>query len=158
MNRYETFIFFETDLTEEDRKAILERIASLISANNGVLLAFDEWGTRKLAYPIRKKNQGYYVRADYCDTGKAVSEIERILSQDHRVLRFMTVRLDADADPEALKAETAKTEETPAAPPAEDTAAEAGSEAAATGSETAETDDGEMPPVEETESESVDKE
>ena len=151
MNRYETFIILETDLAEEDRKAILERVASFVSANNGVLLTFDEWGSRKLAYPIRKKNQGYYVRADYCDTGKAVSEIERILSQDHRVLRFMTVRLEVDADPDALKAETAKTEEKPASQPAEDTAAEAGSEAAAT-------DEGEKPLVEETESESADKE
>lgn len=155
MNRYETFIIFEADLAEEERKVILERVESLISGDNGVLLVFDEWGSRKLAYPIRKKNQGYYVRADYCATGNAVLSIERILSQDQRILRFMTVRLEADADPEALKAEMAAPEEAPAAVAPEEDAAGTDTEPAEM--ETAAAED-ETPSTVETESESVDKE
>ncbi|MFO8113135.1 MAG: 30S ribosomal protein S6 [Desulfosalsimonadaceae bacterium] len=155
MNRYETFIIFEADLAEEERKAILERVESLISGDSGVLLIFDEWGSRKLAYPIRKKNQGYYVRADYCATGNAVASIERILSQDQRILRFMTVRLEADADAEALKAEMAAPEETTAAvEPAEDAS---GTDSEPAEIETAVSED-ETPSTVETESESVDKE
>ncbi len=157
MNRYETFIIFEADLAEGDRKAILERVESLISGDNGVLLIFDEWGSRKLAYPIRKKNQGYYVRTDYCATGNAVASIERILSQDQRILRFMTVRLEEGADPEALKAEMATPEETPAAVEPEEDVAETVSEPAETETAAAE---GEASSTDETETESegVDKE
>lgn len=114
MNRYETFIIFEADLTEEDRKAILDRVESLVSGNGGTTILLDEWGTRKLAYPIRKKNQGYYVRMDYCGRGAAVEAIERILRQDTRIVRFMTVRLATNADPEALKAEMVSPAEEPA--------------------------------------------
>jgi small subunit ribosomal protein S6 len=126
MNRYETFVILETDVSEEERKAILARVESLISADNGVLLIFDEWGSRKLAYPIRKKNLGYYVRADYCSSGNVIEAIERILTQDPRVLRFMTVLLETDADHEALKAEMTKTEEEPAAPAQEEVPAAEG--------------------------------
>lgn len=111
MNRYETFIILETDLPEEERKAILDRSESIIVAAKGVILVFDEWGSRKLAYPIQKKNLGYYVRMDYCGPGNVVEAIERIFRQDHRVLRFMTVLLETDADHEALLAEMTKTEE-----------------------------------------------
>lgn len=132
MNRYETFIIFEADLPEEDRKTVLDRVEALISADSGTLLVFDEWGSRKLAYPIQKKNQGYYVRTDYCATGNAVEAIERILSQDHRILRFMTIRLEEDADGDALKAEMTKPEEKPAAIEPEENIAETETEAAET--------------------------
>ena len=115
MNRYETFIIFEADIAEEDRKALLDRVESLVSDNGGTTILFDEWGTRKLAYPIRKKNQGCYVRMDYCGRGTAVEAVERILRQDTRILRFMTVRMATDADPEALKAELTSSAQEPAA-------------------------------------------
>jgi len=111
MNRYETFAIFEADTASDERKAILERIESLITARNGVLLVFDKWGGRKLAYPIRKKTQGYYVRIDYCGEGELVAAMEQMLRHDQRVLRFMTIVLESDTDPEALKAAMAETEE-----------------------------------------------
>ncbi len=115
MNRYETFIVFESDIAEEERKTVLDRVESLITGNKGTVLVFDDWGSRKLAYPIRKKNQGYYVRVDYCDAGNMIDPMEVILSQDTRVLRFMTIRLEVDVDAEALKAEITKPEEEPVA-------------------------------------------
>ena len=127
MNRYETFIIFEADLAEEDRKAILDRVGALVNDSGGTTILYDEWGTRKLAYPIRKKNQGYYVRMDYCGRGTAVEAIERILRQDTRILRFMTVRIETDVDPEALKAEMATPVQEPAA---EEPAVESTEEAA----------------------------
>ncbi len=135
MNRYETFIIFEADLAEEDRKMVLDRVGALVSDSGGTTILFDEWGTKKLAYPIRKKNQGYYVRMDYCGRGPAVEAIERILRQDTRVLRFMTVRMEADADPEALKAEMATSAQEPAS---EEPAGESTEEAAKETTEEAE--------------------
>ncbi len=113
MNRYETVTIFDADTAEDERKAILERVETLIAGQKGTLFEFDNWGGRKLAYPIRKKKQGFYVRIDYCGGGELVSAIERMLLHDLRVLRFMTVRLDIDVDPDALKAEMAQTEKEP---------------------------------------------
>lgn len=161
MNRYETFVIFEADLPEEDRKTILDRIESIISKDSGSLLIFDEWGSRKLAYPIGKKNQGYYVRVDYCAPGKTVEAIEKILRQDHRIMRFMTVRLEADADPEALKAEMAEPEEKPVTAVQEEESAAveeaAGEEVAETDSATAGVEN-ETAAIGENESESAEKE
>lgn len=127
MHRYETITIFDGDTPEEERKGGLERIESIISKRNGTLLDFDDWGLRKLAYPIRKKNQGHYVRVDYCGNGEIVEAIERMLQHDQRTLRFMTVRQQADVDPEALKAAQSEEEqesETSAAAEAEGEPAE----------------------------------
>jgi small subunit ribosomal protein S6 len=69
------------------------------------LIEFDDWGMRKMAYEIRKKRQGQYLRIDFCGEGELVSAMERTLGHDHRILRFMTVRTDQDVDPESIKAE-----------------------------------------------------
>jgi small subunit ribosomal protein S6 len=74
-------------------------------------LAFiDDWGTRKLAYEIKKKERGYYVRFDFCGTGAVVDEIERFFRIDDRVLKYMTVLLDKIADIEKIKEEVAAAE------------------------------------------------
>lgn len=104
MNRYENITIIDADVGEDDKKALLERIESQITKRNGTLLAFDDWGMRKLAYEIRKKKQGQYVRTDFCGTGEIVDAIEQMLRHDQRVLRFMTVRLEENVDPEALQA------------------------------------------------------
>ncbi|MCF8035463.1 MAG: 30S ribosomal protein S6 [Desulfobacteraceae bacterium] len=104
MNRYENITIIDADVGEDDKKALLERIESQITKRNGTLLAFDDWGMRKLAYEIRKKKQGQYVRTDFCGTGEIVDAIEQMLRHDQRVLRFMTIRLEENVDPEALQA------------------------------------------------------
>lgn len=104
MNRYENITIIDADVGEDDKKALLERIESQISKRNGTLVAFDDWGMRKLAYEIRKKKQGQYVRTDFCGTGEIVDAIEQMLRHNQRVLRFMTVRLEENVDPEALQA------------------------------------------------------
>ncbi len=108
MNRYENITIIDADVGEDDKKALLERIESQITRRNGTLLAFDDWGMRKLAYEIRKKKQGQYVRTDFCGTGEIVDAIEQMLRHDQRVLRFMTVRLEENVDPEALQAGSAE--------------------------------------------------
>jgi small subunit ribosomal protein S6 len=71
----------------------------------------DDWGNRKLAYPIKKKMHGRYIRLDYCGIGALVDDLERFFRLDHRVLKFMTIQLDADVDPEAIQ-EALKSQET----------------------------------------------
>lgn len=111
MRRYETIFIADNDLSEEDRSPIFEKLKDLIQQHNGLLVMIDEWGGKKLAYEIKKKARGYYVRLDYCGSGFLVNEIERFFRIDDRILKYMTVLLDQDVDIEAVKEEIAKAEE-----------------------------------------------
>jgi len=105
MRRYETIAIIDPDLPDEERAGVLERTTDLIPKEGGFLVMLDEWGTRKLAYEIKKKVRGYYVRIDYCGMGSLVDEIERFFRIDDKVLKFMTVLLEKDADVENIKEE-----------------------------------------------------
>lgn len=101
MNHYETIFIVDPDTPGTDQDAIFEKIKNMI-ARDGKLLMFDDWGNRKLAYEIKKKRQGRYVRLDYCGNGGLVEEMERTFRLDFRILKFMTILLAQDVDPEAL--------------------------------------------------------
>ncbi len=110
MRRYETFIIIDPDLSDEERSPIFEKVKDLIKQKECLLVTLDEWGGRRLAYEIKKKSRGYYVRLDYCGTGKFVDEMERFFRIDDRVMKYMTVLLDKYADIELIKEEIAKAE------------------------------------------------
>jgi small subunit ribosomal protein S6 len=107
MRRYETFLIVDPDLTKSQREPMIDRVKELISQMNGFWIQADEWGDRKLAYAIKKKARGYYVRFDYCGAGSLVNEIERFFRIDERALKYMTVLLDESADIEKIKEEIA---------------------------------------------------
>lgn len=114
MRRYETIFIADNDLSEEDRSPIFEKLKDLTQQHNGLLVMVDEWKSKKLAYEIKKKARGYYVRLDYCGSGILVNEIERFFRIDDRILKYMTVLLDKDVDIEAVKEEIAAAEKTQA--------------------------------------------
>lgn len=105
MNRYETIFIIEPDTGEEGRGQLIQKVKDIITKFNGALIEMDEWGTKKLAYEIRRKLRGYYVRADYCGTGDLVAEMERNFRIDDRVLKYMTVILTEDTNPEKVRIE-----------------------------------------------------
>ena len=107
MRRYETIIITDPDLSPEQKDPVLERVADVINQGDGYLALTDEWGARKLAYEIKKRDRGYYIRFDFCGTGAVVNEMERFFRIDDRVLKYMTVLLDKAADIEKIKEEIA---------------------------------------------------
>ena len=115
MRRYETIFISDPDLSETERGQLFEKTKKLIPDYNGMLVVFDEWGTKKLAYDIKKKNRGYYVLINYGGDGDLVDEMERSFRIDDRVLKFMTIVLDKEVDPEAIQLELSKAEEAAAA-------------------------------------------
>jgi small subunit ribosomal protein S6 len=110
MRRYETFVIIDPDLAEDQRVPLIGRVEDLITQMDGFLVAIDDWGERKLAYDIKKKGRGYYVRFDYCGLAPLVDEIERFFRIDDRALKYMTVLLNADADLDKIKEEKAAAE------------------------------------------------
>jgi small subunit ribosomal protein S6 len=105
MRRYETIVIVDADVPENDRVSLLSRILEIIPQQEGILINEDLWGVKKLAYEIKKKSRGFYARYDYCGMGPLVDELERFFRIDDRVLKYLTVQLDADADVEKIQAE-----------------------------------------------------
>jgi small subunit ribosomal protein S6 len=136
MRRYETFVIIDPDLSQEQREPLIGRVEELITQMDGFLVKTDDWGERKLAYNIKKKGRGYYVRFDYCGLAPLVNEIERFFRIDDRALKYMTVLLNADVDLEKIKEEKAAREAAAAETATAETAA---AETAAAETATAET-------------------
>ena len=110
MRRYETFVIIDPELSQDQREPLIGRVEELVSQMGGFLVLIDDWGERKLAYDIRKKGRGYYVRFDYCGLAPLVNEIERFFRIDDRALKYMTVLLNRDVDLEKIKEEKAARE------------------------------------------------
>ncbi len=110
MRRYETIVILDPDISEDGRTPVYDRIRDTISQGNGFLVLRDEWGSRKLAYAIKKKPRGFYARFDFCGTGAIVDEIERFCRIDERVMKYLTVLIDEAADVDKIKEEIERVE------------------------------------------------
>jgi small subunit ribosomal protein S6 len=110
MRRYETIFIADPDIPDETRDPIYERLGDIIRQHNGFLARTEKWGTKRLSYPVKKKVRGYYVRLDYCGDGTLVNEIERFFRIEDRILKFMTVLLEKNADLDRIKEEIAQIE------------------------------------------------
>ncbi len=105
MRKYETVFISDPDLQDQQRSELFERVRNIIARENGILLDFDEWGNKKLAYEIKKKLRGHYVCMTYGGTGELVTELERNLRLSDNIMKFMTVLLTADITVEELEQE-----------------------------------------------------
>jgi len=93
LNKYETIFIVDSELTEEARTPVVERFTNMI-ASNGQLEAIDEWGVRRLAYPINDKSEGYYVLVTYSAPPDFPSELERVFKISDSILKFLIIRKD----------------------------------------------------------------
>ena len=86
---YETLFAVSGNLVEEDAKAVIEKFVALIN-ENGSDVNVNEWGKRRLAYPINYITEGYYVLVSYKSEPSFPLELERVLGITEGVLRYMT--------------------------------------------------------------------
>ena len=105
MRQYETLFIVNPDSSEEDLKAVATKIKGVVTGMNGIVTSYDEQGKKKLAYSVKKQNKGYYVLMDYVGSADIVSEIERNMRLDDRVLKYLTVKLADQVDPESIEPE-----------------------------------------------------
>jgi len=94
-NAYEFTYIINAVLSDEQIKAVVERINKLIKENGGEIKDIEEWGSRRLAYPINKKRNGYYVNMYLDAPGEIIVRLERALEIDDDILRYLTLRMDA---------------------------------------------------------------
>jgi small subunit ribosomal protein S6 len=93
-SRYEIGFIVTPEVSEDEVKKITESITATITKAQGVIENLDEWGRKKLAFPIRKNLEGYYVFVQAEVDGAVIATLERRLKQMEKVLRFITLRLD----------------------------------------------------------------
>jgi len=92
MRKYESMYILRPDFDEEAVKALVERFANVITEQGGEVVKTDEWGKRKLAYPIEKFREGYYVVMNFNAEADVPKELERIYKITDGVLRYIVVR------------------------------------------------------------------
>ena len=90
LKAYETLFVVDADLSEEETKAVVEKFTSLIS-QHGEIKEVNEWGRRKLAYPINYKTEGYYVLVNFESGTDFPSELERIFNITDGIIRSIVV-------------------------------------------------------------------
>lgn len=91
MNNYELLYIIDNDLAEEAKEALIAKLNGVVTDNGGSVETVDKWGTRKLAYPINFKNEGYYVLVNFTAPATLPSELERVMRITDGVVRFMVV-------------------------------------------------------------------
>ncbi|AEB74699.1 30S ribosomal protein S6 [Clostridium botulinum] len=91
MRNYETLFILQTSLEEEAIKATIEKFKGVIENEGGVVENVDEWGKRKLAYPINKVSEGYYTLINFKANPELPRELERVFRITDGVMRFMVV-------------------------------------------------------------------
>ena len=108
---YETLFTISGNLSEDDYAALKEKFVTLVNAN-AQDVEVNEWGKRRLAYPINYINDGYYVLVSFKSEPTFPLEFERVLGITEGVIRYMTtIKSEKAAKAEAPKAEVSETVE-----------------------------------------------
>ena len=94
MNNYESMYILKPDMEDERRQALIQRFAEIVTANGGEISQIDEWGKRRLAYPINYINDGFYVLMTFKAPPTLPRELERNYKISDDVIRYIVVNLD----------------------------------------------------------------
>lgn len=94
MNRYETVFIATPVLSDVQLKEVIGKFRGVITENGGQVVHEEDWGLRKLAYPIQNKTTGFYCLLEYAAEGPVVDALELQFRRDERVIRFLTVSMD----------------------------------------------------------------
>lgn len=136
MRNYESIYIIHPDVVGDELTTMVEKFQKVLTDQAAEIHKLDNWGVRKLAYPIKKVERGCYVQTLFAAEPEVIAEFERRLRLDEKIFRFLTVRFEGEfpaiveAEPVVEKTEAPVVEkvEAPAAEKVEAPAAEANSE------------------------------
>ena len=94
MNHYETVFIVTPVLSDAQVQEVADKFQGVITENGGQIVSSEDWGLRKLAYPIQKKTTGFYYLIEFEGEGDLVEKLETQYRRDERVIRFLTFRMD----------------------------------------------------------------
>ena len=93
-NMYEFTYIITPVLNEDQIKDTVKRVNKAVENSGGTIIEVDEWGSRRLAYLIKKKRNGYYVNMYFEAPAEIVIRLERVIEIDDNILRYLTLRMD----------------------------------------------------------------
>lgn len=97
MNHYETVFILNPVLSEQQIEETVKKFEDFLTSNGAKMVAKEDWGLKKLAYPIQNKKSGFYHLFEFTAEGAVVEPYEVEFKRDERVMRFLTVKLDKHA-------------------------------------------------------------
>lgn len=100
---YETTFVMKPDVSDDAIKAFVEKVKGIITTHNGTVMVTEDWGRRRLAYPINKETRGSYQYVVFAADNLAVAEIERNMRINESIMRFLTIGLGRDFSVENYK-------------------------------------------------------
>ncbi len=103
MNNYETVFILTPVLSDAQMKEAVEKIKEILTSQKAEIVNEENWGLRKLAYPINKKSTGFYQLIEFKADSTVVDVLETQFRRDERVIRFLTFRQDKFAAEYAAK-------------------------------------------------------
>jgi len=108
MNKYETVFILTPVLSEAQMKEAVEKFKNILTQSGAEIVNEENWGLRKLAYPIQKKSTGFYVLLEFEAEPTVINTLETNYRRDERVIRFLTFRQDKFAAEYAAKRRSLK--------------------------------------------------
>jgi len=96
-NQYETVFILTPVLSNEQMNEAVDKFRKILTDNGAMIVHENNWGLRKLAYPIQKKNTGFYYLIEFKSSGELINKLEVEYKRDERVMRFLTIALDKHA-------------------------------------------------------------
>ncbi len=100
--RYETLIMLAPNLEAEVMETFKGKVDQIMSSYNGQLVSFEDWGRRRLSYPVKKEMYGHYLLYDFQGSPELSNELERNFKIDEKVFKFLTLVKDKKFTDEAL--------------------------------------------------------
>lgn len=92
MHNYEVTFIVHPDVEDEGMTGVVEKVSQFITGGGGQITNVNRWGRRRLAYPIRKQREGYYVLMHVQLDPQSINELERSLKLTEEVIRYLLVR------------------------------------------------------------------
>ena len=96
MRNYESLYIIHPEVVGDELTAMVEKFQKVLTDQAAEIYKLDNWGVRKLAYPIQKVERGCYVQTLFTAAPEVIAEFERRLRLDEKILRFLTVRFEED--------------------------------------------------------------
>ena len=97
MNHYETVFILNPVLSEDQIKETVKKYEDFLVSNGAKMVSKEDWGLKKLAYPIQNKKSGFYHLFEYTVPGDVINQLEVEFKRDERFMRYLTVALDKHA-------------------------------------------------------------
>jgi small subunit ribosomal protein S6 len=110
LREYEITVLINSQLPEEEIKKLHKKYEGVLLQDGGEVIKKSHWGNKKLAFPIKKHFRGNFVHYDLTTLSGHLAEAERLMRIDENVLRYMSVRIGENVDPNERKAQLAKLE------------------------------------------------